>query len=203
MSVLDSDTVPVPVLPSTLDIRGEILDIRAEVRKHDASEADTDSGTDTDTGSGTDTGTGTTPRAATRRRPRPSRMPPGVRVRRVRIGSIANIAAVFFTVGAAAVLGALVAFWTVVQQLVIVDDIERLAIQSLGLDSFAIDGQRLFELSAIVVAALFGMGFVITLLLTLVYNAACSFFGGVALEFAPLRRRKRVFSPRHRRFVSV
>ncbi|MDE0803448.1 MAG: DUF3566 domain-containing protein [Acidimicrobiales bacterium] len=180
MSVLESETFH--RLPSTIDLRGEII----EVRPRDDSDDDAASSRET-----------------TQRRPRAPRMPPGVRVRRVRLGSVAKIAAVFSTVGAAAVLGALAAFWAVVQQLGIVDDIERLAVQSLGLETFTVDGQRLFELSAIGVAGIFGMGFVITLLLTLVYNASCSLFGGVALEFGPLRHRKRVFSPKHRRFISL
>ena len=66
-----------------------------------------------------------------------------------------------------------------------------------------VDGQQLFELAAVVLGAAFALVFVMLVLLSLVFNATCALFGGVALEVGPLRRTRRVFSPRHRRFISV
>ncbi len=183
MSVLDA-TILTPFqnhdeeqdTPDTIDLRGDIVRIDRRPER-DADE--------------------------TPRRAGAPKLPEGVRVRRIRLGSAATVAAVFSTVGYLVVLGTLVTCWNVIQRLGFVSDLEDLAITSLGLESFAIDGQRLFELSAIVFGALFAMTFVVGLLLSLVFNAACALFGGVAVELGPLNRARRVFSPRHRRFISV
>ena len=42
-----------------------------------------------------------------------------------------------------------------------------------------------------------------TILLAAVYNASCAVFGGLAVETGPLQRRRRVFSLRHRGFVTI
>lgn len=131
------------------------------------------------------------------------RLPEGIRIRRVRLGSAAMVAAVFSTVGYVVVLGTLVTCWNVVQRLGFVSDLEDAAITSLGLESFVVDGQQLFELSAVVLGAAFALTFVVLVLLSLVFNATCALFGGVAVELGPLRRTRRVFSPRHRRFIDV
>lgn len=185
MSVLDNTTdFPSRLLDidaeevATIDLRGEVIELRDH--RPDGSEAHV------------------LPDATA-----PTALPDGFRLQGVRVVSMAKIAAVLFGVGHLALLGTLVVCWNVLQQLGFVTDVEDMAITSLGLESFAIDGQQLFELAAIVTGVVFLLGFVITVLLTLVYNAACALLGGVALEVRPLRRPTRVFSPRHRRFVSI
>lgn len=177
----------------TVDLRGEV--IRLDGRPDTARGA---RGGDGDVGP-----TGAERRARPRRSVLRTRLPEGLRISRVRVGSVAKIAAVFFAVGHLAVMGTLVVCWNVLQQLGFVADLENLAVTSLGLETLVIDGQSLFEASAIVSGVLFAVGFLITILLAIVYNAACAFFGGVAVEVGPLRRSTRVFSPRHRGYVSI
>lgn len=167
----------------TIDLRGEIVRLDRDPETEDSPE-----------------GSRRAPRPETRS---PLRLPEGVRIQRIRVGSAAAVAAVFSTVGYLVVLGTLVTCWNVVQRLGFVSDLEEAAITSLGLESFVVDGQQLFELSAVVLGAVFALVFVILLLLSLVFNATCALFGGVALELGPLRRTRRVFSPRHRRFIDV
>lgn len=188
MSVLDAtilhpfrDTENEADESETLDLRGEII----RLDRQPAAEPERES---------------SARRTARRERPR---LPDGVRIQRIRLGGAAMIAAVFSVVGYLVVLGTLVTCWNVVQRLGFVSDLEEAAITSLGLESFAVDGQQLFELSAVVLGAAFALVFVMLVLLSLVFNAACALFGGVALEVGPLRRTRRVFSPRHRRFISV
>ena len=169
----------------TIDLRGEI--VRLERKPATGREPDVERDQD--------------PRRS-ERRARP-RLPEGIRIRRIRIGSAATIAAVFSTVGYLVVLGTLVTCWNVLQRLGFVADLEEAAITSLGLEAFVVDGQQLFELAAVVLGVAFGLAFVMLVLLSLVFNATCALFGGVALELGPLRRARRVFSPRHRRFIDV
>lgn len=147
------------------------------------------------------------PRVDSRTAPRvdPSgRMPVrGMRVQRVRLASVAQIAAVFFTLGFVVVLGTLVVLWNVAQTTGFVADLEETITTSLGLDAFEIDGGALFGVVAVGVGGLAVFGWVLTILLAGVYNATCAAFGGLAMETAPLQRRRRVFSLRHRRFVTI
>ena len=127
----------------------------------------------------------------------------GMRVKRVRIWSVAKIAAVFFALGYAAVLATAVLTWAIANQIGVISSIEDTAVTSLGLETFQIAGAPLFQVFAVITGILTLFGYVITLLLAVIYNAAGSVFGGVAVETGPLRRPRRVFSLRHRRFVTV
>lgn len=196
MSVLDA-TILHPFRDTENDAdESETLDLRGEIVRLDRRP---DGGPDSDPESSPEPG----PSARRSVRPTRPRLPDGVRIRRIRLGSAAMVAAVFSTVGYLVVLGTLVTCWNVVQRLGFVTDLEEAAITSLGLESFVVDGQQLFELAAVVLGAAFALVFVMLVLLSLVFNATCALFGGVALEVGPLRRTRRVFSPRHRRFISV
>ena len=127
----------------------------------------------------------------------------GMRIRRVRIGSVAIVAAVFWTLGHLVTVGTLVALWNVAQSLGFVADVEDALVTSLGLDAFEIDGGSLFRVVSLGAAVLAAIGWLLTVLLAAVYNATCALFGGVAVETGPLQRRRRVLSLRHRRFVTV
>lgn len=127
----------------------------------------------------------------------------GMRIRRIRITSVMKVASVFFVLGYLVTLATIVVVWNVVQQLGFVEDIEETAVRSLGLESFDIVGQELFELAVAVFGVLFAMGLVISVLLTIVYNATGAVLGGLAVETGSLRRPRRVFSLRHRRFITV
>ena len=127
----------------------------------------------------------------------------GLRVQRVRLWSVAKIAAVFYLLGYLATMATLVVVWNVALHLGFISTIEDAIASSLGLDSYQVVGQVLFNLFLVGLGALALLGLVVTLLLAVVYNASCALFGGVALETAPLRRARRVFSLRHRRFVTV
>ena len=143
------------------------------------------------------------------RRLQPVPEPPPVRVRGMRIegirlGSAAKIATVFLVLGYLTVLGTLVVLWNAALAVGFVDSLEETVTTSLGLDEdFTLAGQELFRLAAMGIGMLMVLGLVLTVLLALVYNVACSLFGGLAIETGPLRRRHRVFSWRHRRFITV
>ncbi len=127
----------------------------------------------------------------------------GFRVRRVRLWSVAKIASVFYLLGYLATMATLVVVWNVALHLGFVSTIEDAIASSLGLDSYQVVGQVLFDLFLVGLGVLALVGLVVTVLLAVVYNASCTLFGGVALETAPLRRARRVFSLRHGRFVTV
>lgn len=138
--------------------------------------------------------------------PGPVILPPeprGMRIRRVRIKSVAKLSSVFFLLGYLVTMGTLVALWNVGQRLGFVTDFEDLVETSLGLESFDVTGADLFELAALSFGIVFAIGLVATVLLAIVYNAACTLLGGLAIETAPLRRPHKVFSLRHRRFIDV
>lgn len=128
---------------------------------------------------------------------------PGMRIRRVRIKSVATIAAVFGALGYVTVLGTLVVVWNVAQRLGFVETLEDTLATSLGLESYEIVGQVLFELLLVGVGIAAVLGVLITIVLAFVYNVTCALLGGLAVETAPLRRAKRVFSLRDRKFISV
>lgn len=131
------------------------------------------------------------------------RGPKGMRIRRIRLLSVLKIATVFFVLGYLVTLASLVVVWNVAQRLGFVESVEDTLVTSLGLDTFEVVGQELFDLAVVGFGLLFAMGLVITLLLTIVYNATCALMGGLAVETGSLRRPKRVFSLRHRRFITV
>lgn len=127
----------------------------------------------------------------------------GMRIRKVRLASVAKLALVFHALGFAVAVGTLVAVWNVARAFGLVTSLEEMVITSLGLDAFEIDAPALFELVLVGAAVLAVLGWIITVLLAAVYNAACAVLGGLAVETGPLRRRRRVFSWRHRGFVTV
>ena len=127
----------------------------------------------------------------------------GMRIRRVRLGSVAIVAAVFCTLGYLVTVGTLVVLWNVAQSLGFVADVEDALVTSLGLEAFEIDGGSLFTVVSIAAAAIAALGWLLAVLLAAVYNATCALFGGVAVETGPLQRRRRILSLRHRGFVTV
>lgn len=127
----------------------------------------------------------------------------GMRIRRVRLRSVAKIASVFFVLGYITVVGTLVAIWHAALAFGFVETIEETVTTSLGLETFSLDGQALFDLVVIGAGVLAVLGLVLTVLLAFVYNAACAVFGGLAVETGPLKRRRRVFSLRDRRFITI
>lgn len=131
------------------------------------------------------------------------RAPKGMRIRRIRLKSVLKIASVFFVLGYLVTMASLVVIWNVAQGLGFIENVEETMVSSLGLDSFDIVGQELFDLAVVGIGLLFAMGLVVTLLLTIVYNATCALLGGLAVETGSLRRPKRIFSLRHRRFITV
>ena len=139
------------------------------------------------------------PRAASRR---PAQ--PGLRIRRVRLRSVATIATVFFSLGYVTVVGTSVAIWNVAVALGFVDTLEATVTDALGLqERFTLVGEDLFSLVAVGAGLVMAFGLVLTILLALVYNVASAAFGGLAIELGPLRRPHRVFSLRQRRFITV
>ena len=127
----------------------------------------------------------------------------GMRIRRVRLGSVAKLALVFHTLGFAVVVGTLVVVWNVAQAFGFVTTIEDTVVTSLGVETFDIDGSALFGIVLVGAAILSALGWLITVLLAAVYNATCALLGGLAVETGPLQRRRRVFSLRHRGFVTI
>ena len=111
----------------------------------------------------------------------------GMRLGRLRIRSVAKIAAVFLLLGYVVTLATSVAVWSVLQRLGFVGDLESLIVSSLGVESFDIVGRDLFDLVVLGAGVVFAMGYVVLLLLTIVYNAACVLFGGLAFETVPVR----------------
>lgn len=131
------------------------------------------------------------------------RGPKGLRIRRIRLKSVMKIASVFFVLGYLVTMATLVVIWNVAQRLGFIADVEETLVTSLGLDTFEVVGRDLFDLAVVGFGLLFAMGLVIAVLLTIVYNATCALLGGLAVETGSLRRPKRVFSLRQRRFITV
>ncbi|MFP5322885.1 MAG: DUF3566 domain-containing protein [Acidimicrobiia bacterium] len=127
----------------------------------------------------------------------------GMRIRRVRLKSVAKISFVFWLLAFGVFLGTVVAVWNVAQAFGYVESFEETMITSLGLESFEIDGGGVFGVVATGIAVLCALGWLTTLALAAVYNAACGALGGLAVETGPLHRRRRVFSWRHRGFVTI
>ena len=128
----------------------------------------------------------------------------GMRIRRLRLRSVAKIASMFFVLGFLTIIGTMVVVWNAALAIGFVDSFEETVTSALGLDErFTMVGQDLFEVVLMGVGLLMVLGWVLTLLLALVYNVACSLFGGLAVETGPLRRRRRVFSWRHRGFITI
>lgn len=127
----------------------------------------------------------------------------GMRIRRVRLKSVAKISFIFWLLAFAVFLGTVVAVWNIAQAFGYVESFEETMITSLGLETFEIDGGGMFGVVATGLALLCTLGWLTTLALAAVYNAACGVLGGLAVETGPLQRRRRVFSWRHRRFVTI
>ncbi|HSP03027.1 MAG TPA: DUF3566 domain-containing protein [Acidimicrobiales bacterium] len=127
----------------------------------------------------------------------------GMRIRRVRLLSVAKLSFIFWVLAFAVLLGTTVAVWTAARAFGFIGEIETTVVTALGIDAFEIDGGALFRIAAAAVAFLTMLGWVMTILLAAVYNASCAVFGGLAVETGPLKRRKRVFSLRHRGFVTI
>ncbi len=137
-------------------------------------------------------------------RPRSGRRPVrGMRIRRVRIASVAKVASVFSILGYLSTMATLVVVWNVALHLGFVSSIEDGIASALGLPAYDVVGQALFNVLLVAFGVLALVGLLITVLLAIVYNASCMLFGGIAVETGPLRRGHRVFSLRHRRFVTV
>lgn len=127
----------------------------------------------------------------------------GMRIRRVRLSSVAKLSAIFWLLAAAVLLGSAVLVWNVARTFGFISEIEEVVTTSLGLDAFEIDGSALFGIAAAATAFVTVLGWVMTILMAAVYNASCAVFGGLAVETGPLQRRRRVFSLRHRGFVTI
>ena len=127
----------------------------------------------------------------------------GMRIRRVRLTSVAKLSFIFWLLAFAVLLGTTVLVWNVARAFGFIGEMENAVVTSLGIDAFQIDGGALFGIAAAVVAFMTFLGWVMTILLAAVYNASCAVFGGLAVETGPLKRRKRVFSLRHRGFVTI
>jgi Transmembrane domain of unknown function (DUF3566) len=127
----------------------------------------------------------------------------GMRIRRVRLLSVAKLSFIFWALAFAVLLGTTVVVWSAARAFGFITDIEESVVSALGIDAFQIDGGALFGIAAAVIAFLTVLGWVMTILLAAVYNASCAVFGGLAVETGPLKRRKRVFSLRHGGFVTI
>lgn len=127
----------------------------------------------------------------------------GMRIRRLRLTSVATLSAIFWALAFAVLLGSAVVVWNVARAFGFVTEIEDVVVTTLGLDAFEIDGSALFGIAAAATAFLTVLGWVMTVLMAAVYNASCAVFGGLAVETGPLQRRHRVFSLRHRGFVTI
>jgi hypothetical protein len=127
----------------------------------------------------------------------------GMRIRRVRLASVAKLSFVFWLLAFGVLLGTTVVVWNVARAFGFIEEIESTVITSLGIDAFEIDGGALFGVVAAAIGFVAVLGWLMTILLAAVYNASCAVFGGLAVETGPLQRRKRVFSLRHRGFVTI
>jgi hypothetical protein len=127
----------------------------------------------------------------------------GMRIRRVRLLSVAKLSFIFWALAFGVLLGTTVVVWNVARAFGLIGEMETAVVSALGIDAFEIDGAALFRIVAAAVAFIAVLGWVLTIMLAAVYNASCAVFGGLAIETGPLQRRKRVFSLRHRGFVTI
>lgn len=115
----------------------------------------------------------------------------GVRLRRVRLRSVAKVALLFWTVAYASLVGTAVVLWNAATHLGLISDTENLVVDALGMDSFDISGSSLFTTLAIGAGSICALGLIITLLLAIVYNVGGLLFGGLTVETEPLERSSR------------
>ncbi len=149
---------------------------------------DTGAETDTDAGRASDDDF-TSEDATPARRSSPRQQPfPALRFGRVRILSLAKIAAVFSVIGFLVTVGTLTLVWNVLLRFGLVSSAEEAVATGLGLDQFTIAGGEWFGVVVAGTAVLFVFLLLVTILLALVYNATCALFGGVAIEARPVRR---------------
>lgn len=127
----------------------------------------------------------------------------GMRIRRVRLLSVAKLSFIFWVLAFGVLLGTTVVVWNVARAFGLISEVETAVVSALGIDAFQIDGGALFGIVAAGVAFVSLLGWVMTIMLAAVYNASCAVFGGLAVETGPLQRRKRVFSLRHGGFVTI
>lgn len=119
---------------------------------------------------------------------RAGRQPRGLRIHRVRLGSLASIAAVFWLLAFGVLFGTVVVVWSVVNAFGYVDSLEETIATSLALESFEIRGGSMAGAVAGGLAALCALGWVATLAVGVVFNAVGAAFGGLAVETRPLSR---------------
>lgn len=105
-----------------------------------------------------------------------------LRVRSVRLLSAAKIAMVFHAVLFASLVATAVVVWNVVRALGFVAGFEEMMVTSLGLESFEVAGGQLFGVVVAGAAAVAVVGFALTMLALLIYNAASLSFGGVVVD---------------------
>lgn len=120
-------------------------------------------------------------------RPGEPAIPRAFRIRRVRLWGVVKIGAVFSLLGYVVTLTTVAVVWNVVLRLGFVDDGEDLLESALGVETFDVVGRDLFDVLAVAAGVLFAIILVTIVLLAMVYNAACTVFGGVTLEAAPVR----------------
>lgn len=181
----DPSTTDDPTIVSDATNRPERADATVVENAPAAPDA-RDSGTEASENQGSEDGASRDP---SRDEGRPLRLPvpPRIRIGRVRLRSVAKFGAVFTVLGYLVTVGTSVAVWNVLQRLGFVETTEQTVVDALGIDSFELAGQAAFDLVLLGAGVLFVTGFVVLLLLALVYNAACAVFGGVAFETSPVR----------------
>lgn len=130
---------------------------------------------------------------------RPRTVHRGLRIRGVRIPSVAKTAFVFFAVGYVAILGTLVVVWNVMQWVGFIADIEDLLTTSLGLDAVRIAGADLLGLAVVGFGIIAIIGFGLTVLAAAIYNATGKIFGGVHVDTTLTRRRRPIARRRRSR----
>lgn len=111
---------------------------------------------------------------------------PTARLRGLRLASVAKLASVFFAVAFVATLVATVLLWLGAVHLGLIDQVEELATNALGLERFEIAGASLLGGVALLVATACALGFALTLLLAVTYNLAASLVGGLAVDLERL-----------------
>lgn len=127
----------------------------------------------------------------------------GMRVRRVRLRSLAVISFVFWLLAFGVLVGTSLVLWGVADAFGYIQSFEETMTTSLGLERFTLDGGALFGIVVGGAASLCVLGWLGTIAMAAVYNATAGAFGGLALETGPLARRRRALSWRHRGLVTV
>ena len=124
------------------------------------------------------------PRSETGSPTPPTRAPrrAGLRLRRVRLASVAKVAFVLFTVAYASTVASMVVLWNVAQRIGLVDEVEGLLGTALGMEDFVASGSWLFGLVALGAGILCLLGFVLSVLVAVVYNVSGSLFGGLTFD---------------------